>query len=81
MDKGFTQQVAWGNAIVLSPRGENIKATTISFDLYKTLGDALLTTWDPKTVFPAKLFPMLTKIQVNRPGIAVYRVVKVISAP
>jgi hypothetical protein len=81
MDKGWTQQVAWGNAVVLAPRGENIKTTTVSFDLYKTLGDALLQTWDPKTVIPAKLFPLLAKIQVNRPGIAVYRLIKVITAP
>ncbi len=81
MDKGQTKQVAWGNAVVLAPRGENIKTTTVSFDLYKTLGDALLQTWDPKTVFPTKLFPMLSKLQINRPGIVVYRVVKVVSAP
>jgi hypothetical protein len=81
MDKGLTKQVAWGNAVVLAPRGENIKFTTVSFDLYKTLGDALLQTWDPKTVFPAKLFPLLTGVTINRPGIAVYRMVKVISAP
>lgn len=81
MDKGQTKQVAWGNAVVLAPRGENIKVTTVSFDLYKTLGDALLQTWDPKVVFPAKLFPLLSKLQMNRSGIAVYRVVKVVSAP
>lgn len=81
MDKGQTQQVAWGNAVVLAPRGENIKTTTVSFDLFKTLGDALQPTFDPKTVLPTKLFPLLAKIQVNRPGISVYRVVKVISAP
>jgi hypothetical protein len=80
MDKGQTKQVAWGNAVVLAPRGENIKTTTVSYDLYKTLGDALLQNWDPKTVFPTKLFSLLTKIQVNRPGIVIYRVVKVISA-
>jgi hypothetical protein len=34
----------------------------------------------PKAVFPVKLFPLLTKIQINRPGIAIYRVVKVVSA-
>src|SRR5450432_1158763 len=59
---------------------EAVGETTVSFDLYKTLDDALLETWDPKTVFPTKLFPLLAKIQVNRPGITVYRLVKVISA-
>ena len=81
MDKGQTPQVAWGNAIVLAPRGESIKFTSVSYDLYKTLGDALMTRVDPKVVYPAKLFPLLSKIQMNRPGIAVYRVVKVVTAP
>ena len=81
MDKGQTPQLGWGNAIVLAPRGENIKATTVSFDLYRTLGDALMPQWDPKLIFPAKLFPLLTKIQMNRSGISVYRIVKVIAAP
>ena len=81
MDKGQTPQVAWGNAVVLAPRGDNIKVTTVSFDLFKTLGDAVVPVIDPKTVYPTKLFPMLSKIQLNRPGIAIYRVVKVISAP
>ena len=81
MDKGQTPQVAWGNAIVLAPRGDNIKFTSVSYDLYKTLGDALMPRVDPKVVYPAKLFPLLSKIQMNRPGIAVYRVVKVVAAP
>jgi hypothetical protein len=80
MDKGQTPQLAWGNAVVLSPSSADIKATTVSFDLFKTLGDALMPAWDPKLVFPAKLFTMLNKIQVNRPGTIVYRVVKVVSA-
>jgi len=81
MDKGQTPQLGWGNAIVLAPRGENIKVTSVSYDLYKTLGDALMPKWDPKVVFPTKLFPLLSKIQMNRSGIVVYRVVKVVTAP
>jgi hypothetical protein len=81
MDKGQTRQVAWGNAVVLAPMGDNIKATTVSYDLFKTLGDALMPAWDPKVVIPAKLFPLLSKIQLNRPGIVIYRVVKVVAAP
>jgi len=81
MDKGQTAQVVWGNTLILSPSGDNIKATTVSYDLFKTLGDALIQTWDPKTVFPTKSFDPLNKIQLNRPGTVIYRVVKVISAP
>jgi hypothetical protein len=80
MDKKQTKQMAWGNAIVLSPSGENIKFNTVSYDLFATLQDALLTTWDPKTVFPAKGLGMLDKIRTNVSGRTVYRVVKVVSS-
>jgi hypothetical protein len=80
MDKKQTTQKAWGNASVLSPSGDNIKFNTISYDLYATLQQALMTTWDPKTVFPTKGLDMLNKIRINRPGRVVYRIIKVISA-
>ena len=81
MDNNQTPQMAWGNATVLAPAGDNIKFTTVSYDIYKTLQDALYPQWDPKLVFPNDLFPLLSKIQINRPGISVYRIVKVVSAP
>jgi len=81
MDKGQTPQVAWGNAIVLAPMGDNIKFTTVSYDLYKTLGDALMPVWDPKVVFPNDGLGMIGKLEIGRRGIAIYRVVKVVSAP
>jgi hypothetical protein len=81
MDKGQTPQVAWGNAIVLAPAGDNIKFTTVSYDLYKTLGDALMPVWDPKTVLPVDGLGMIQKLETSRRGIAIYRVVKVVSAP
>ncbi|MBI1342719.1 MAG: hypothetical protein GC171_07295 [Terrimonas sp.] len=79
MDKGQTKQLAWGNAVVLAPRGDNIKFTTVSYDLFKNLRDALMPDWDAKTVFPTKGLTMINKISLNRPGIAVYRIVKVVS--
>jgi hypothetical protein len=80
MDKGQTKQVAWGNAIVLGPAGDNIKFNTVSYDLYSTLQEALMPTWDPKTVYPAKGLGMIGKIETNRRGTAFYRIVKVVSA-
>jgi hypothetical protein len=80
MDKKQTTQMAWGNAIILSPSGEDIKFNTVSYDLFPTLQQALMTTWDPKIVFPTKGLTMLDKIRVNRPATIVYRVVKVVSA-
>jgi hypothetical protein len=42
------------NAIVLAPLGDNIKFTSVTYDLYKTLQEALMPYWDPKTVFSNK---------------------------
>jgi hypothetical protein len=80
MDNDQTTQMAWGNARVLAPMGDNIKFTTVSYDLYKTMQEALMPTWDPKTVLPTKGLNMINKLELNRRGISVYRVVKVVSA-
>lgn len=81
MNDGQTPQMAWGNARVLAPFGDNIKFTTVSYDLYRTLHDALYPNWDPKTVFPNSGLEMINKMELNRRGIAVYRVVKVVESP
>jgi hypothetical protein len=80
MDNDQTPQIAWGNSTVLAPMGDNIKFTTVSYDLFKTLGDALMPKWDPKIVFPVKGLDMIGKIALNRRGIAVYRIIKVVSS-
>ena len=36
MDKNQTPQLGWGNAKVLAPMGDNIKFTTVSYDLCNT---------------------------------------------
>lgn len=79
MDKGQTTQVAWGNAAVLSPSGDNIKFNTVSYDLYPNLKEALNPTWDPKTVFPADGLTEINKLELNRRGSVIYRIVKVVS--
>jgi hypothetical protein len=81
MDNGQTPQLGWGNSIVLAPMGDNIKFTTVSYDLYKTLQDALMPVWDPKTVLPTKGLSMIQKLELTRRGTAIYRVVKVVTAP
>ena len=80
MDSKQTPQVAWGNAVVLSPSGENIKFTTVSYDLYKTLQDALMPNWDPKTQFPNEGLGKINGLEINRRGSVVYRVVKAVSS-
>lgn len=78
MDKKQTQQVGWGNAIVLSPTGGDIKFNSISYDLFRTLQDALLTPWDPATIFPDNL-DLLNKMRIEQSARVVYRIVKVVS--
>ena len=80
MDNKQTPQVAWGNAVVLSPSGDNIKFNTVSYDLYKTLQDALMPTWDPKVEFPNEGLNKINSLEINRRGSVVYRVVKVVAA-
>ena len=80
MDNKQTPQVGWGNAVVLSPSGDNIKFTTVSYDLFKTMQDALMPTWDPKTEFPTEGLNKIGAIETGRRGSVIYRVVKVVSA-
>lgn len=80
MDNNQTPQQAWGNASVLAPMGDNIKFTTVSYDLYKTMQDALMPVWDPKAVFPTEGLTMINNLELTRRGISIYRIVKVVSA-
>jgi hypothetical protein len=78
MDDGMVPQKAWGNAVVLSPSGDNIKFNTVSYDLYKNLTDALMPDWSPNIVIPEGL-SKIQAIEINRRGNAVYRIVKVVA--
>jgi hypothetical protein len=80
MDNKQTPQVAWGNAVVLSPSGDNIKFNTISYDLYKTLQDALMPNMNGNIDFPDEGLGKINAIELNRRGSVVYRVVKVVAA-
>ncbi len=77
MDKKQTQQVAWGNAILLSPTGGDVKFNIVSYNLYRTLQEALLTNWDPATVFPDNL-EMFSKLRTQESARVIYRIVKVV---
>ena len=81
MNANQTPQKAWGNAIVLAPAGDNIKFTTVSYDLFSTLHDALYPKWDPNTTFPNSGLDLIGKIAMNRRGLVVYRIVKVVQSP
>ncbi len=77
MDNKETAQVGWGNASVLSPSGADIKFNTVSYDLFPTLGTALLQDWNSNTKFPTTGLDSLSKIATTMPGREIYRVVKV----
>nr|WP_294908335.1 hypothetical protein [uncultured Lacibacter sp.] len=78
MDKKQTQQVGWGNASVLSPTGGDMQFNTISYDLFRTLQDALLTPWSPDLVVPDNL-DIFGKMRTVPNARVIYRVVKVVS--
>lgn len=44
-ENGKVKQTGWGNAIILSPTGDEVKYNTISFDIYPSLKEALNPTW------------------------------------
>lgn len=79
MDANQTSQVAWGNARILSPLSDAIKATSFSYDLYPSLKEALRPSWDSKVVFPNAGLDEINKLEVNRRGVTVYRIVKTVS--
>ncbi len=77
MDNSQTPQVAWGNSIVLSPTGGDMKFNCVSFDLFPSLKAALMPDWSANTKFPAEGLDSLQKISLNMPATVVYRTVKV----
>jgi hypothetical protein len=81
MNANQTPQKGWGDAVVLAPAGDNIKFTTVSYDLYATLHDALMPNWASGVVFPNSGLDMINKLELNRRGITIYRIVKVVQSP
>ncbi len=80
MNEDKTSQRAWGNAIILSPSGDDIKFNSISFDIYPSLKEALSPRWDDSVVFPEEGLSKINELELSRRGGVVYRIVKVVSA-
>jgi hypothetical protein len=80
MDNRQTDMVAWGNAKLLSPLGENVKFTTVSYDVFKTLQETLMPRADPKLTFPSKDMATIIDLELGRREYIIYRVVKFVSA-
>jgi hypothetical protein len=81
MDNRQTDMVAWGNAKLLSPLGENVKFTTVSYDVFKTLQETLMPHADPKLTFPSKDMATIIDLELGRREYTIYRVVKFVAAP
>ncbi len=80
MNKKWTPQKAWGNAVVLSPSGDDIKFTTVSYDLYKNLADALMPNLSADAQIPMEGLSKIGAIETGRRGSVIYRIVKVVAA-
>jgi hypothetical protein len=81
MDNRQTDMVAWGNAKLLSPLGENVKFTTVSYDVFRTLQETLMPHADPKLTFPSKDMATIIDLELSRREYIIYRVVKFVAAP
>lgn len=79
MDAKQTPQKAWGNARILSPSGPDIKFTTVSYDIFKTMTDALMPNWSPNVTFPNAGLTKIGAIETGPRASVVYRVVKVVN--
>ena len=77
MDNKLTEQKAWGNSVVLSPVGGNMKFNCLSYDLYSNLKAALMQTWSADTKFPTAGLDSLQKISLAPPATIIYRIIKV----
>lgn len=80
MDEGKTPQKGWGNSVILSPSGPHIQATTVSYDLYSTLKDALDPAWAEDTTFPEDGLTQIGELEINRRISNVYEIVSVANA-
>ena len=81
MESGKTKQKAWGNAMILSPTGPQVKANTISYDIYSSLKEALDPTWDQDTVIPSEGLTEINALEMDQRMSYVYRIVKMVAPP
>jgi hypothetical protein len=81
MDEKKTTQVGWGNAVILSPSGEDVKFNTVSYDIYPSLKEALATSLADDIVFPEQGLEEIMKIETAQRSSVIYRLVKMVQAP
>jgi hypothetical protein len=81
MDEKKTTQVGWGNAVIISPTGEDVKFNTVSYDVYPSLKEALTPTMADDIVFPEQGLEEIMNIESGPRSSVIYRLVKVVQAP
>lgn len=79
MDKKLVTQVAWGNAVLLSPIDPDMKFNTVSYDLFSNLKETLSPTFDESLVVPAGMEEIMQLENGPRASV-VYRIVHAVSA-
>ena len=79
LNKDGVSQVGWSNGVILSPRGPEIPANSISYDFYKTLEDALRPSWPEETVFPEEGLSEIMEMAETRSEV-IYRIVQAVTA-
>jgi hypothetical protein len=82
MDKKQTSMRGWGNAVVLSPHSNKMNFNSVSYDLYPTLKEALIPTWDSQVVVPESLnegMSEINKLETAPRSQVIYRIVKVVN--
>lgn len=78
MDKKQVGQRGWGNSVVLSPHSNNMNFNSVSIDIYPTLKEALMPTWDSNIVVPEGLTE-IGKMETAPRSHVIYRIVKVVN--
>jgi hypothetical protein len=74
-ENGKVTQTGWGNAIILSPTGDEVKYNTISYDIYPSLKEALNPSWAEDIEAPDMTRLGETEGN-NRRATAVYQIVQ-----
>jgi len=78
MDSGKTTQKAFGNALILSPRGPMMNANTISFDIFSSLHETLNPSFSEDVVFPTEGLKEIFDLETDQRIAYVYKVIKVV---
>ncbi|MDV7187682.1 hypothetical protein R3X25_10355 [Lutibacter sp. TH_r2] len=78
MDNGKTSIKGWGNALILSPKSDEFRCKTYSYDFFSTLKDALGPNDFPDMDFPEDFYEEYSKNYVGEKNVRIYKVIKFI---